>query len=157
MINKKILAPNNDLFNQDYKLSYFCESLSKYEENQVKTKNNNIIRSKKLKKWYKKDILHIEMFKPVCPECFTKRVIKDEFKERILYFYNKGKVKVELQSYKCKKCGKKFKTDISEIVEDNSNFTHEFKRKSLELVGLFFGSVRNVAYKVKEDTGGPCF
>ena len=52
------------------------------------------------------------MFKPVCPECFTKRVIKDEFKERILYFYNKGKVKVEFQSYKCKKCGKKFKTDI---------------------------------------------
>ena len=50
MTNKKILAPNSDLFNQDYKLSYFCESLSKYEENQVKTKNNNIIRSKKLKK-----------------------------------------------------------------------------------------------------------
>ena len=37
MINKKILAPNNDLFNQDYKLSYFCESLSKYGENQMKS------------------------------------------------------------------------------------------------------------------------
>ena len=93
------------------------------------------------------------MFKPVCPECFTRHVIKDEFKEMILYFYNKGKVKVEFQSYKCKKCGKKFKTDISEIVEDISNFTHEFKIKSLELVGLFFGSVRNVTYRVKEDTG----
>jgi transposase-like protein len=62
-------------------------------------------------------------------------------------------VKAEIQSYKCKKCGKKFKTDISEIADDNSNFTHEFKMKSLELVALFFGSVRNVAYKVKKDTG----
>ena len=50
MINRKILVSNNDLFNQDYKLSYFCESLSKYEENHVKTENNHIIMSKKLKK-----------------------------------------------------------------------------------------------------------
>ena len=50
MVNKKILAPNSDLFNQDYKLSYFCESLSKYEENQMKSGNNSFKRSKKLKK-----------------------------------------------------------------------------------------------------------
>lgn len=62
-------------------------------------------------------------------------------------------MKSEIQAYKCNKCGKKFNTDISEIVEENSNFTHEFKSKCLELVGLFFGSVRKVAYKVKKDTG----
>jgi transposase-like protein len=153
MTIRKILAPSNDLFNQDNKLSYFCESLSKYEENQMKLENNNIKLSKKLKKWYKKDVLHIEMFKPFCPECFTRHVIKNDFKERILYFYFEGEVKAEIQSYKCKKCGKKFKTNISEIVGDNSNFTHEFKSKSLELVALFYGSLRNVAYKVKQDTG----
>jgi hypothetical protein len=49
MTINKILAPNNDLFNQDYKLSYFSESLSKYEENQVKSENNNVKRFKKLK------------------------------------------------------------------------------------------------------------
>ena len=65
----------------------------------------------------------------------------------------KVKWKLKFKVINVKKCGKRFKTDISEIVADNSNFTHEFKRKSLELVGLFFGSVRNVAYKVKEDTG----
>jgi transposase-like protein len=114
---------------------------------------NNIKLSKKFKKWFKKYILHIEMFKPFCPECFTRYVIKNDFKERILYFYFEGEVKAEIQSYKCKKCGKKFKTDISEIVSDNSNFTNEFKSKSLELVALFYGSVRNVVYKVKQDTG----
>lgn len=153
MINTKILAPDNGLFNQDYKLSYFSESLSKYEENQMNLGNNNVKRSKKLKKWFKKDILHIEMFRPFCPECFTRNVIKNDFKKRILYFYNEGEVKTEIQSYKCKKCGKKFQTDISEIIDSNSNFTHEFKKKSLELVALFFGSVRKVAYKVKQDTG----
>jgi transposase-like protein len=153
MKNHKILAPSNDLFNQDYKLSYFCENLSKYEENQVNVSNSSIKRSKKLKKWFKKDILHIEMFKPFCPECYTKKVNKDEIKDRTLYFYFQGEAKTEIQGYKCKKCGKKFKTDISEIVDDNSNFTHEFKNKSLELVSLFFGSLRNVVYKVKKDTG----
>jgi len=92
------------------------------------------------------------MFEPFCPECFSKIVIKNGVKERKLYFYDKGVVKAEIQAYKCKKCDKKFNTDISEIVEDNSNFTHDFKSKCLELVGLFFGSVRNVAYKVKKDT-----
>jgi len=153
MTNTKILAPNNDLFNQDNKLSYYCESLSEYEEKQVKLENTPVKRSKKLKHWFKKDILHIEMLMPFCPECYTKKVNRDEIKNRVLYFYDKGEVKAEIQSYKCNKCSKKFKTDISTIVTNNSNFTHEFKRKSLELVALFFGSVRNVAYKVKEDTG----
>jgi len=152
MTKPKILAPDNDLFNQDNKLSYFCENLSEYEEKHVKLENTPIKRSKKLKHWFKKDILHIEMLMPFCPECYSKKVNKDEFKYRKLCFYDKGEVKAEIQSYKCKKCGKKFKTNISTIVSDNSNFTHEFKKKSLELVGLFFGSVRNVAYKVKKDT-----
>jgi len=54
--------------------------------------------------------------------------------------------------YKCKKCGKKFKTDIPEVVDDNSNFTNEFKEKC-KLAGLFFGSVRKIAYKVKKIQG----
>ena len=93
------------------------------------------------------------MFESFCPECFSKFVIENGFKERIVYSYDDGVVKTEIQAYKCKKCGKKFNTDISEIVEENSNFTHDFKNKSLELMGLFFGSVRNIAYKVKKDTG----
>ena len=153
MLNRKILAPVDILFDQSYKLSYFCESLSKYVENQLKSTQKDYNVSKTLNTWFKKNIFHIEMFKPVCPECFSKFVIKNGVKERTLYFYDKGLIKTEIQAYKCKKCGKKFNTDISKIVEENSNFTHDFKSKCLELVGLFFGSVRNVAYKVKKDTG----
>jgi uncharacterized OB-fold protein len=66
-----------------------------------------------------------------------KNVNKDEIKKKIFYFYIQSEVKTEIQGYKCRKCGKKFKTNISEIVVDNSNFKHEFKNKSLELVSLF--------------------
>jgi len=153
MTKRKTLAPVDGLFDPHYKLSYFCESLSKYEENQLKSDKTNHKVPKTLKTWYKKEIFHIEMLNPVCPECFTKFVVKNGFKERKLIFYDKGVVETEIQAYKCNKCGKKFKTDVSEIVEDNSNFTHEFKEKCLELVGLFIGSVRNIAYKVQKDTG----
>jgi len=36
MLSQKTLAPIDSLFDQGYKLSYFCEGLSKYEENQLK-------------------------------------------------------------------------------------------------------------------------
>jgi transposase-like protein len=72
-------------------------------------------------------------------------VIKNGVKERKLYFYYEGVVNTEIQTYKCKKCGNKFKTDISDVVDGNSNFTHEFKEKCIELAGLFFGSIRKIA------------
>jgi len=81
-------------------------------------------------------------------------VIKDRFKEwKLHFYYRRGLLTLKIQRYKCKKCGKKFKPDIPEVVDDNSNFTNEFKEKCMELAGLFFGSIRKIAYKVKEDTG----
>jgi transposase-like protein len=153
MIKTKTLAPNSDLFDQGYKLSYFCEGLSKYEEKHLKSVETNVKVFKSLNTWYKRDVFHIEMLVPFCPECFSKFVIKNGVKERTLYFYHEGVVNTEIQMYKCKKCGKKFNTDISDIVDDNSNFTHEFKEKCIELAGLFFGSIRKIAYKIKKDTG----
>ncbi len=143
MNKTKTHAPVDDLFEQTYKLSYFCEDLAEYAENQLKSDKTKRNASKTLQTCYKRDILYIKMLHPFCPDCFSKNVNKNGFKERKIISYNKGVVKTAIQDYKCNKCGKKFKTDISDIVEENSNFTHEFKRKCLELVGLFFGSVRN--------------
>ena len=100
MIHRKTLAPVSDLFDQGYKLSYFCESLSKYVENQLESAKTDHKVSRTLITWYKKDILYIKMFKPVCPECFSKFVIKNGVKERTIYFYDKGVVKAEIQTYK---------------------------------------------------------
>ncbi|MBV1754832.1 MAG: hypothetical protein KMY52_04485 [Methanobacterium sp.] len=70
MLNKKTLAPVSGLFDQGYKLSYFCEGLSKYVENQLKSVKTDQKTSKKLRKWFKKNIFHIKMLEPFCPKCF---------------------------------------------------------------------------------------
>ncbi len=49
----------------------------------------------------------------------------------------------KFKSISVKECAKKFKTNIS---DENSNFTHEFKEKCIEF-DLFFGSKRKIAYK----------
>jgi hypothetical protein len=41
MAKQKTLVPVSDLFDQGYKLSYFCESLSKYVENHLKLLETN--------------------------------------------------------------------------------------------------------------------
>ena len=153
MTNKKITAPMYSMDKQQYKLSYFSESLSKYEENEVKINKTGKNYFKKLLQWFKKDILHIKMVKPVCPECYTKKINENGYTDRILYFHDKGEVKTRVQGYKCKKCHKEFYTNIEEIVPKNSNYTHDFIEKTLELVAIFYGSARAVAEKVKKDTG----
>jgi len=152
MQNQKTIAPMLSMDEEQYKLSYFSESLSELELNQSEYVKKGKNCYKKLRQWFKKDILHIEMFKSVCPKCYTKKVIKNNKKDRILYFYDEGEVHAEIQGYKCKKCGETFYTNINEIVPVNSNYTHDFIEKTLELVAYFYGSLRAVAYKVKKDT-----
>jgi len=153
MSNIKTTAPIYSMCDKTYKLSYFCEELSEYEEKQsgILKKGENY--NNNLKKWFKKDILHIEMLIPICHHCYSSKVIKNNKTERILYFYDKSEVKTEIQGYKCKKCGKTFYTNVEEIVSKNSNYTNDFIQKTLELVVFFNGSLRNVACKVKKDTG----
>jgi hypothetical protein len=64
MLNRKTLASVDSLFDQSYKLSYFCEDLSKYVENQLKSVQTDYNAPKTFKKWFKKNIFHIGMFEP---------------------------------------------------------------------------------------------
>jgi len=50
MLSQKTLAPVSGLFDQSYKLSYFCEDLSKYVENQLKSAKTDHKVSRTLKK-----------------------------------------------------------------------------------------------------------
>ncbi len=94
------------------------------------------------------------MLYPFCPDCFSKKVSKKwDLKKEKSYLTIKALLKLQFRLINVINVVKSSKQTFLEIVEDNSNFTHEFKRKCLELVGLFFGSVRNIAYRVKKDTG----
>jgi hypothetical protein len=89
MAKTKKIAPINFLFNPGYKISYFCEDLSKYVENQLKTVTRDHYVFKMLKTCSKKYIFHIEMLNPFCLKCFSKSVVKNGIKERKLYIYDK--------------------------------------------------------------------
>ncbi|GAB6055797.1 hypothetical protein JCM15415_11130 [Methanobacterium movens] len=69
------------MFDPGYKLSYFWEGLSKYEESHLKLveRDDNLFKS--LKRWYKRDFFHIEMLIPFCQDCFSKFVIKMDLKD----------------------------------------------------------------------------
>ena len=80
MQKNKTIAPMLSMDEEQYKLSYFSESLSELELNQSEYVKKGKNCYKKLRQWFKKDILHIEMFKSVCPKCYTKKVIKNNKK-----------------------------------------------------------------------------
>ena len=75
-------------------------------------------------------------------------VIKYGYTTRELVFKDGGKVKISVQRYKCKKCGKTFQTDLSTLVPDNSNFTYRVREVVLadvaESLNSTYGTVFNL-------------
>ncbi len=71
--NKKKHAPSDGLFEQTYKLTYFCEELAEYAEKQLKSGKIKRNGSRTLQTCYKRDILHIKMLHPFCPIVSVKK------------------------------------------------------------------------------------
>lgn len=149
----KSIAPTGCLNYKQYKLSDFFESFSKYEFELGKKRNKANKYDNSLVMYFKKGILYIRDDFGVCPKCYSKSVSLEGYNDRLLYFYDEGAVNAKIQRYARDNCGYNFITDLDEVVEPGCNYTRVFKEKVLEFVGLFFGSVRKVAYKVKKDTG----
>ncbi len=149
----KLIAPIGCLDYKQYKLSDFFESFSKYEFELSKNRNKANKYDNSLVMYFKKNILYIKDDFGVCPKCYSKSVSSDGYNDRLLYFYDEGAVNAKIKRYTCDSCGYNFITDLDEVVESGCNYTRVFKEKVMEFVGLFFGSVRKVAYKVKRDTG----
>ena len=64
--------------------------------------------------------------------------------KKTLVFKEIGKTKVKVQRYICKRCGKTFQTDLTSLVDKNSNFTNELKSESEHLISDYLGSLKNV-------------
>jgi transposase-like protein len=64
-----------------------------------------------------------------------------------------GKTKVKVQRYICKRCGKTFQTDLTSLVDKNSNFTNELKSESEHLISDYLGSLKNVCKSFKKFFG----
>lgn len=106
---------------------------------------------------FKKDVPYFKMNLTRCPHCGTRHVVKYDFTKRTLVFKEIGKTKVKVQRYICKRCSKTFQTDLTSLVDKNSNFTNELKSESEHLISDYLGSLKNVCKSFKKFFGNHCF
>ena len=144
MENKRFYAPNSILDVEQYKFFDFDEKLVLLDPHFEKLfySCHEVLKSFDLS--FKKDIPFFKMSLARCPFCNTLHVVKYGFTKRILVFKEIGRTEVKVQRYSCKRCGKTFQTDLSSLVDKNSNFTNELKMESEHLISDYLGSLRNI-------------
>ena len=150
MLNQKTNTPNSILDVKQYK---FCDSnggLVLSDPRFVKIFKSCQKALKSFDLSFKKDVPYFKMSLARCPHCGTRHVVKYGFTKRTLVFKEIGKTKVKVQRYICKRCGKTFQTDLTSLVDKNSNFTNELKSESEHLISDYLGSLKNVCKSFKK-------
>ncbi len=153
MPNQKTVTPNSIL---DVKQYIFCDSgdgLFLSDPHFVKLFKSCHEALKSFDLSFKKDVPYFRMSLARCPHCGTRHVVKYGFTKRTLVFKEIGKTMVKVQRYICKRCGKTFQTDLTSLVDKNSNFTNELKNESEHLISDYLGSLKNVCKSFKKFFG----
>ena len=153
MPNQKKFTPNSTL---DVKQYIFCDSddgffLSDPRFVKIFKSCQEALKSFDLS--FKKDVPYFKMSLARCPHCGTRHVVKYGFTDRTLVFKEIGKTMVKVQRYICKRCSKTFQTDLTSLVDKNSNFTNELKSESEHLISDYLGSLKNVCKSFKKFFG----
>jgi transposase-like protein len=153
MPNQKTSTPNSIL---DVKQYIFCDSddgLVLSDSRFLKLFKSCRELFKPFNLSFKKDVPYFKLSVARCPYCGTRHVVKYGFTSRTLVFKEIGKTKVKVQRYICKRCGKTFQTDLTSLVDKNSNFTNELKSESEHLISDYLGSLKNVCKSFKKFFG----
>lgn len=99
---------------------------------------------------FKKDIPYFRMNFAKCPYCGSRHVVKYGFTDKTLIFKEISRTIVKFQRYSCKCCDKTFQTDLTSLVDKNSNFTNELKSESEHLISDYLGSLKNACKSFKK-------
>lgn len=159
----KIKAPNTILHDKQLKLYDFIEDFVEIESktflkiDKAKCKSKSVTRLSKNGK-----IIFKEHYKH-CPECSSKKIVKNGYNTRKLHILNEGYVTTYIERYICKNCGKNYQVDMSDVVVENNNITNEIKdiiwkyyaisKISLRKTRLILKSIHNIniSYQSIED------
>ena len=87
---------------------------------------------------------HFELVNPICPYCGSYHVIRQEFQERNPVLGEFGSCEIYMRRYLCKKCHKKFVTQLNLIIEPNHRYASIFKEKIDGLVKTGYRSLRKL-------------
>jgi transposase-like protein len=86
---------------------------------------------------------HMDYINPICPHCQSKKVNKQEYRERNWIIENQEPIKVYLRRYLCKSCKRKFTTSLKSIIKPGYRYPSIFKDKLIELFKTGYKSLRN--------------
>lgn len=121
MTTINIKASNGILSDKQYILSDFIPDFSRFRSNEDKIRigcqsidNSLFVSRRKGEKYFKPvNVVYLE--------CYSWAVVKNGTYSRKLIFLTIGEQKCVVQKYKCNKCGNTIYTDLSSIVNGNSN------------------------------------
>lgn len=150
MANQKTFTSNSIL---DVKQYIFCDSddgLVLSDPRFVKIFKSCQKALKSFDLSFKKDVPYFKMSLARCSHCGTRHVVKYGFTEKKLVFKEIGKTKVKVQRYICKRYDKTFQTNLTSLVDKNSNFTNELKSESEHLISDYLGSLKNICKSFKK-------
>lgn len=150
MNQTKTKAPINIFEFMPYNIFACFKNLGKNIELAVKFKNKNQNQNKKQNINSKDYFYYLKNKKDVCPHCKSKEIIKSSYKTRKLIILNEGKVNIKIKQYKCKKCGKIFNTDLSNIVYKNCNITKPVIDEILMSYSINGSSIYKIKYELKK-------
>jgi transposase-like protein len=88
---------------------------------------------------------HMDYINPVCPHCNSKKINKQEYREKQLIIGEQKPVLVYLRRYVCKSCKKKFTTSLNSIIKPGYRFPSIFMGKLINLIKTGYRSLRNAA------------
>ena len=151
MHNKKIKAPNLYLDERQYKFNGSDFGMVSLKEESFKSNFTDDIALKNVRVYEKCGEIYIENVKPFCSCNNSKKNISKGFVKRKIIFLNIGEITVNIKRYQCVKCGKYFRTDLTGLVENNSNISIRLKNKIVELYSIFKGSLHSICEFLKKD------
>lgn len=150
MNQTKTKAPINILEFIPYNIFACFKNLEEKIELKVKFKNKNQNQNKKQNTNHEDYFYYLKNKKDICPQCNSKEIIKSSYKTRKLIILNEGKIKIKIKQYKCKKCGKIFNTDLSDIVYKNCNITKPVIDEILTSYAIHGSSIYKIKYELKK-------
>lgn len=150
MLNHKIKAPYSIMESKQYKLFDFCTEFSEFRQSDDLSRFGCDKISKNLERFENKGRIYFKNKIPFCPDCHSKKIVKNGTYERKLIFLRIGEKLCIIQKYKCKKCGKIFYTDLSSLVYSNSNITLPVVNCIRNLYSIYGRGLHKIRFDLKQ-------
>ena len=151
MSTENIKASNSNMSDKQFKLCDLIPEFSQFRSNEDKIRigcqsidNSLFVSTRKGEKYFKP-------VNVVCPECYSRDVVKNGTYSRKLIFLTIGEQNCVVQKYKCNKCGHIIYTDLSSIVNGNANITIPVIEHVKYLYSYFSGSLHKIRKSLKKE------